>query len=413
MKYDRELKFVENLLSSFRLSVHYIDSSKDNDTLSTADAGLQDILNFPMDAPVIIETLLNHTEDNTIYQLKNSFMCNYLLFRLPDTNPAIFIYIGPYTTREITKQEIYNLATQFKVAPGNMKQLEQFYQDLLLLHDDTMLISIVNTLGYYLWGSLDNFSLKRNSDFFPTAMDGITPLPDIKTPEEAVLSMQILEQRYELEHQLIQAVSAGQTHKAELYYANFTARQFERRSSIPLRDIKNYTIVLNTLLRFAADMGAVHPIHIDNISGKYARKIETISSEENGIALGKEMVRKYCLLVKNHSLKGYSLLVRKVITKIDADLTANLSLKAQAEALNVNSSYLSTLFKKETGMTLTEYVNKKRIDQALLMLNSTDMQIQMIAQYCGIPDVNYFTKTFKKVVGKTPKEYREIISVLH
>ena len=147
MKYDRELKFVENLLSSFRLSVHYIDSSKDNDTLSTADAGLQDILNFPMDAPVIIETLLNHTEDNTIYQLKNSFMCNYLLFRLPDTNPAIFIYIGPYTTREITKQEIYNLATQFKVAPGNMKQLEQFYQDLLLLHDDTMLISIVNTLG--------------------------------------------------------------------------------------------------------------------------------------------------------------------------------------------------------------------------------------------------------------------------
>lgn len=413
MQYDRELKFVENLLQNYRLGFHYIDSSNTTKALSTADVGLQDILNFPMDTPVIIDTLLKYTEDNTIYQLKNSFMCNYLLFRLPETDPAIFVYIGPYTTEEITKHDVYQLADQYKVAPGHLKELEQFYQELLLLQDDTILIAIMNTLGCYLWGSLDNFSLKRNSDFFQVSNEPVTPLPDIKTPEEAVVGMQLLEQRYELEHRLMQAVSAGQTHKAELFYTNFTTRQFERRSSIPLRDIKNYTIVLNTILRIAADMGAVHPIHIDNISGKYARKIETISSEEGGIALGKEMVRKYCLLVKNHSLKGYSLLVRKVITKIDADLTANLSLKAQAEALNVNSSYLSTLFKKETGMTLTEYVNKKRIDQALLMLNSTDMQIQMIAQYCGIPDVNYFTKTFKKVVGKTPKEYREIISVLH
>ena len=86
------------------------------------------------------------------------------------------------------------------------------------------------------------------------------------------------------------------------------------------------------------------------------------------------MVRKYCLLVKNHSLKGYSLLIRKVITKIDYDLTADLSLKVQAEYLNVNPSYLSTLFKKETGLTLTEYINRKRIDHALLLLNSTVMQ---------------------------------------
>ena len=161
----------------------------------------------------------------------------------------------------------------------------------------------------------------------------------------------------------------------------------------------------------AVESAAVHPIHIDSISSQYAKKIEAVTSEASCISLYKEMVRKYCLLVKNHSLKGYSLLVRKVITKIDYDLTADLSLKVQAEYLNVNPSYLSTLFKKETGMTLTEYINRKRIENALLLLNSTDMQIQMIAQYCGITDVNYFTKTFKKIVGKTPKEYREMINV--
>lgn len=109
-------------------------------------------------------------------------------------------------------------------------------------------------------------------------------------------------------------------------------------------------------------------------------------------------------------MKGFSLLVQKVVTRIDSDLTADLSLKTQAQLLNVNASYLSTLFKKETGMTLTDYVNKKRMDNAVFLLNSTNMQIQNIAQYCGIPDVNYFTKIFKKYIGKTPKEYRGEIS---
>lgn len=65
------------------------------------------------------------------------------------------------------------------------------------------------------------------------------------------------------------------------------------------------------------------------------------------------------------------------------------------------------MFKKETGMTLTNYVNKKRIEHAVYLLSSTDMQIQNIAQYCGIPDVNYFTKIFKKVMNKTPSEFKE------
>lgn len=52
---------------------------------------------------------------------------------------------------------------------------------------------------------------------------------------------------------------------------------------------------------------------------------------------------------------------------------------------------------------------KKRIEHAVYLLSSTDMQIQNIAQYCGIPDVNYFTKIFKKVMNKTPSEFKEDI----
>ncbi len=195
-----------------------------------------------------------------------------------------------------------------------------------------------------------------------------------------------------------------------MFFSNLSSEQFEKRLDNPIRDMKNYAIILNTILRKAVENASVHPLHIHNISSQYAAKIELISSQSNFISLLKEMIRKYTLLVKNHSLKGYSMHIRKVITNINQDLTENLTLKTQAEALNVNPSYLSTLFKKETGMTLTDYVNHKRIEHALLLLNSTDMQIQTISLYCGIPDVNYFTKVFKKIVGKTPKEYREMVS---
>ena len=261
-----------------------------------------------------------------------------------------------------------------------------------------------------MWGSPDSFSVEKSDEFFSFDMEFLPPLPDVKKPEDALLSVQLIEKRYDVEHQFMQAVSAGQTHKAELLLAQISSRQFELRANTVLRSLKDYGFVLNTILRIAAEAGTVHPIHLDRISSQYAKKIELTGSEAALHSLTKEMVRKYCLLVKNHSLKGYSLLVRKVITNIDADLTADLSLKTQSLLLNVNSSYLSTLFKKETGMTLTEYVNKKRIEHAILLLNSTDLQIQMIAQTCGIPDVNYFTKIYKKIVGRTPKEYRELIN---
>ncbi len=408
--YDRELNFVRELLTNLRINFHLL--SEHVSELSDNDLGLRHILNYQFDREKMLDMLTLQCKPNTVYQIYTPLLCNYLLFQLPDTEPVDYAYIGPYLLREITSQDIYTLAEQFQVESGHLRQLEHFYQTLPFLEDDSPLHTILYTLGGYLWGDSDNFSVEKGVILSHLDASSVTPIPDIQTNEEALLSMQLLEKRYDLEHKLSQAVTAGQAHKAELYFSQLTSQQFEHRNRNPVRDMKNNGVILNTILRIAADNANVHPIHIDEISSRYARKLELITSESAGVALMKEMVRKYCLLVKNHSLKGYSLLVRKVITHITADLTADLSLKNQAAALNVNASYLSSLFKKETGTTLTEYVNRTRIEHAILLLNTTDMQIQIIAGYCGISDVNYFTKIFKKIVGKTPKEYREMINLL-
>lgn len=410
MEHKKELEFVQKLLHNFRLDLRYITKNTSNELSSAHSMGLRDILNYDFSDNALIELVEKQCKPNTIYRIKTPLMSNFFLFQIPDTEEPTYVYLGPYTHTPILQQDILNLAEQFHVTAGNLTQLEQFYSSVPLISDENILLTILYTLGEYLWGDVNNFTLTEDFVFPSYIPEVIFPIAEIQAPEDALLSMQILERRYETEQQLIHAVSNGQLHKAELFLSQISSQQFEKRSDNPLRDMKNYAIIMNTLLRKAVEKAAVHPVHIHAISSQYARKIELITSQPVFMSLIKEMVRKYCLLVKNHSLKGYSMLVRKVITTIIYDLTADLSLKTQANLLNVNPSYLSTLFKKETGQTLTEFVNGKRIEHAILLLNSTDMQIQVVAQYCGIPDVNYFTKTFKKIVGKTPKEYRETIT---
>ena len=99
--------------------------------------------------------------------------------------------------------------------------------------------------------------------------------------------------------------------------------------------------------------------------------------------------------------------VRKAILLIGADLSADLSLHSLVETLTLSPAYFSDLFRRETGQTLSHYINEQRMLLAAELLDSTALQIQTVAQHCGVLDVQYFSKLFKKHIGMTPKEYRK------
>jgi AraC-like DNA-binding protein len=60
-------------------------------------------------------------------------------------------------------------------------------------------------------------------------------------------------------------------------------------------------------------------------------------------------------------------------------------------------------------MTLTEYINAKRLHQACSLLGSSDLRVQQVAYTCGFLDVNYFSRLFKRHYGQTPGEYRSSV----
>lgn len=406
MTYNAELFFFQKFLENMHLNCLLI--REDSVPLPAFDSGLRSLLSIEQEYETVLGFLKEKPEAKNIYTITDSFFCQYVFLLLPDITPRTVMLIGPYTASNISEQTIINFMQKHYLPAHLLPSLVQYYSHLPILWEDAALFAALDVLAEKMWGDKDSYCIQTLEYLRP---DFFTPLSThYSSLYQEDYNMERLELRYRMENRLLHAISQGQIQKAEGCFSSFPWRMIEPRLADCIRNLKNYMIILNTLMRKAAEQGAVHPLHIDRLSDYFARKIELISHQSDALRLAQEMTHKYCLLVKNHSLKSYSLPIQKVITNVDYDLTADLTLKAQAKCLNVNPSYLSTLFKRETGITLTDYVNQKRIEHAIFLLNSTSLQVQAIAQQCGIPDVNYFSKTFKKIVGKTPMEYKKNIT---
>lgn len=99
--------------------------------------------------------------------------------------------------------------------------------------------------------------------------------------------------------------------------------------------------------------------------------------------------------------------VKQAIRFIEEKYMEECGLAEVAAHVHLNPSYFSNLFKKETGESVTAYIQNLRVKKAKLLLKSTDMKVFEIAQAVGFNDSNYFTHMFNKIAGLSPKEYRK------
>ncbi|MEH7176877.1 response regulator transcription factor [Neobacillus vireti] len=90
---------------------------------------------------------------------------------------------------------------------------------------------------------------------------------------------------------------------------------------------------------------------------------------------------------------------------ISENLSEKITLDDVADKLGLNSAYFSHLFKKETGTSFVEYRMHLRMEQALKLMDSSNMKITEIANSLGYEDLSHFTKTFKKYTGLSPSKY--------
>lgn len=398
-----ELRFLCEAFSKCRVeaSLHRLE-----DKVSTiAKEQFRTILSIPSNNDTTLRDFIGELLPKTLYKITNRFSLCYNYLLLPDEVEEDVLLIGPYLSSSLSPAEILEIAEKNAIPPLSQKFVNEFYAGIPVLPPEDHLFAFLSTFCEHLWDT-PAYSIVDYTDM----SDGAPISPDAERRDDfdqLLVGMKMLEKRYSFENELIDAVTQGQIQKERELIGAFSENHFERRLSDPVRNAKNYAIIMNTLLRKAAEKGGVHPMYLDKMSSEFAAKIEAISSLSGNHELMVDMFRSYCKLVRKYSMQGLSPIVRKTVLMIDSDLSSDLSLSTLASAQNVSSGYLSTIFKKETGKTVSEYIRDKRIKAAQKLLSTTHLQVQTIALHCGIMDVQYFTKLFKKTTGMTPKEYRE------
>jgi len=89
-----------------------------------------------------------------------------------------------------------------------------------------------------------------------------------------------------------------------------------------------------------------------------------------------------------------------------------LKVEELAGMVYLSVTHLGRLFKKKHNLTLIDYIAAERINLARELLADQELTISAVAAACGFNNYSYFTKTFKKIAGKTPREYRLAASTM-
>ena len=342
----------------------------------------------------------------TVYKFTDILGFSYTYFSLADTPANEILLIGPYMEERPSSSTVLELAEKNSFTAKQRRYLQDYYASVRVISGDDLFYSLLNSFCERLWESTSFITVDVNNEgTYPISPLGTTPKEE--NFDEILTDMKTMEKRYEHENELIEAVSLGQAHKEFYFISALNDSMFEKRLPNLLRNAQNYCIITNTLLRKAVEKGGVHPVYIDRVSSDFALKIESLTHASETASLMREMFTTYSKLVRNHTMNGYSELTKNTVLLIDSDVSAPITPSAIAKTLGVSLGYLSTIFKKETGKTLTEHLTDKRISHAKHLLTTTQLQIQTVALRCGIVDMQYFSKLFKRKTGQTPKQYRE------
>jgi AraC-like DNA-binding protein len=212
---------------------------------------------------------------------------------------------------------------------------------------------------------------------------------------------------YFLEQDLLGKIKSGNMDETMALLSEINSLKKTRLSKDTLRSVKNSLICSITLFTRAAIEGGVLPEAAFTLSDSIILDIEEMSSLSELVNYEYTAAEQFVKMVQNLSKSKYSKIIQQAISYIYKNLTEKLTLKKISDAIYVHPNYLSTLFKKEIGVSLPEYIMRTRVDEAKYYIRYTNAKISDIALFYQFCNQSYFTQIFKNFVGSTPNEYRE------
>lgn len=330
-----------------------------------------------------------------------SNMLDLMWFAVFDLYQETIYVVGPAFTSEYSKQLLYPLVK-------NKPELITQYHNILKLLQSITIISTQNFMHYTI-----SFHYCVTGQHIHSG--NIVPLSCSKQNTETLITGK--DQRkdasylgiWQSEQQLLKCVEDGNIRYLEPFgNSRRISYGIKLARSTSLRQEKDSYIIFLALCVNSAIKGGLSPTVAYSLQNAYVQKIEACSSQTALIGLGN------CFFVditeKVHEAKSHSSLsqpIKSTCEYIGIHLFDELSIDDIASRVGYSNYYLTRKFKQETGITLTDYIRQKRIDQAKLLLATTDLSVQSISESLYFCSRSYFSEIFQRIVGMSPNEYRK------
>lgn len=318
------------------------------------------------------------------------------------------IIIGPARQSAPEEQYLRRLAFELSVEPEEMQNFLSSMKVIIHMPLESIL-QILCTIHYVISGEkigLNELAIIDSAQE-ELSKEMISTQTETRMDGDIVLEGDI-HNTYQIEQQLLDMVHRGDMVRLKEWVSNAPAVRPGKVAADMLRQIKNTFIITTTLVSRAAIRGGMDLNDALKLSDSYIQKCERLNSFEQITNLQYHMVTQYTQAVEELRYnRNQSELVKNVASYVRHHLSDAIKTEEIANSLYISRSHLSTRFKSETGMNLTEYIHHIKISEAKHLLAHTDKNLLIISNYLGYSSQSHFSRMFKKMVGMSPVEYRE------
>ena len=241
-------------------------------------------------------------------------------------------------------------------------------------------------------------------------------LKDKKRTIEELLAKQLFFQReysiyhleYEKEMNFYKAVQKGDVELVKKLMLPLKNEKLGSLSKNSLQNLKYHLVVLISMLTRFSIEGGMNPESAYTLSDIYIQQVDLLSSEEETEKIHEKIIFDYTnRMAKIHKTLGLSKKVIKAMDYIYDNIQSKIRISDIAKKIDINPNYLCELFKKETGISVNNFVKKKKIQAAEKLLIYEDFSVAELADIFGFASSSHFIETFKAETGLTPKAYKE------
>jgi AraC-like DNA-binding protein len=341
-------------------------------------------------------------EHSNPYIKKTLFLENYLIMSIISNN--IFegtVLIGPSIPYHLSDDEMNRLINATK-AFTYKKRLVRYYQSVPVISNEK-LVNMSVMINYIFNQKLVKFESILHEDYDQMNMDN--PVIEVsRRLQQVSFHHDPLTERHFFN--LVKQGRADEVKKSIKKILKDEEFGTLSKSSF-IRSKKNLIITGITIAtRYAID-GGLHPEVAYTLSDFYIQRLEELNEATEVSQLFLEALYTFAKKVSKSNEQRFSKTITTCQHYIFKHIYSEISHTDLAKELMLNPNYLSVLFKKEVGISLSEYIQRTKIEEAKNLLLYSNTPLSEIASWLNFTDQSYFTKVFKKHEGITPKLYRE------